>query len=138
MNMQLQYDILIWLYHLFIYCELRLNETGEPLSAKQCDKQKAFENIAAGLRVDEHGNATWNGKTEPSFLSLSCMKCMPQRNSFKIYIASLFVILYSLPLVLAILCAHVSSFPSGISGTKLVTLSGEVCTAPTIRDGSIR
>eukprot|EP01038_Epipyxis_sp_PR26KG_P013755 gene13755-18448_t len=35
--------------------------SGEPLTANQCDKQKAFEVVAADLKVDEDGIATWNG-----------------------------------------------------------------------------
>mmetsp|Transcript_2286 Transcript_2286/g.3603 ORF Transcript_2286/g.3603 Transcript_2286/m.3603 type:complete len:237 (+) Transcript_2286:44-754(+) len=35
--------------------------TGEPLTASKCDKTKAFEVIAAGLKVDADGVANWNG-----------------------------------------------------------------------------
>lgn len=35
--------------------------TGEPLTATKCDKLKAFELIAADLKVDEHGVAHWKG-----------------------------------------------------------------------------
>jgi hypothetical protein len=59
-----------------------LGLSGEPLSAKQCDKQKAFEVIAAGLIVDDDGVAVWNG-------------------------------------------------------VRLVDPAGDLCTAPTIRDGPI-
>ena len=34
---------------------------GVPLSTNQCDKQKAFDKIAPGFRVDEEGVARWNG-----------------------------------------------------------------------------
>lgn len=33
----------------------------EPLSAFKCDKMKAFEVVAADLKVDENGFATWRG-----------------------------------------------------------------------------
>lgn len=33
----------------------------EPLSVKQCDKQKAFETLAPGMRVDANGELEWNG-----------------------------------------------------------------------------
>lgn len=33
----------------------------EPLSASKCDKMKAFEVVAADLKVDENGFATWRG-----------------------------------------------------------------------------
>ena len=35
---------------------------GMPLSASQCDKQKAFENLAPLLKVDDSGVAMWDGK----------------------------------------------------------------------------
>jgi hypothetical protein len=34
---------------------------GDPLTPKQIDKLKAFELLAAGLKTDSNGNATWNG-----------------------------------------------------------------------------
>ena len=57
---------------------------GEALSQKQCDKRKAFEKIAEGMKINQAGNAEWNG----------------------------------IPLV--------------------AQQSGEVCTAPTLRDAPIR
>jgi hypothetical protein len=46
-----------------VFCNIGyVTFAGEPLSAKQCDKQKAFETVAAGLKVDASGSATWNGK----------------------------------------------------------------------------
>jgi aminoacyl tRNA synthase complex-interacting multifunctional protein 1 len=35
--------------------------TTEPLSQKQCDKQKAFENVAKELTTDEDGVGRWRG-----------------------------------------------------------------------------
>ena len=35
---------------------------GLPLSASQCDKQKAFENLAPLFKTDEDGVARWDGK----------------------------------------------------------------------------
>ncbi len=35
--------------------------TAEALSMSQCDKKKAFEVLAADLKVDNEGNATWKG-----------------------------------------------------------------------------
>lgn len=38
-----------------------LGLTGEALTPSKCDKTKAFELIAADLKVDDEGNATWKG-----------------------------------------------------------------------------
>ena len=38
-----------------------LGLTSLPLSAKQCDKKKAFETLASSLIVDSEGIACWNG-----------------------------------------------------------------------------
>jgi aminoacyl tRNA synthase complex-interacting multifunctional protein 1 len=35
--------------------------SGEPLTATKCDKLKAFEVVAADLKVDERGVANWKG-----------------------------------------------------------------------------
>jgi len=37
-----------------------LGLSGEPLTSSQCDKQKAFDVVAPGLRVDGSGVAFWN------------------------------------------------------------------------------
>ena len=38
-----------------------LGLVGEALSQKQCDKRKAFEKIAEGLKINQEGKAEWNG-----------------------------------------------------------------------------